>query len=162
VHAISPQRHGRSTQVNESVALRLRVYLTRAGLDRRIAAARPRKSTPALELRARQLSEPRARQQVARSLRDTVERAERRASDRVYSSVVVEAAAVRRGRELILGLAERLEGPARLNPAGVARARILVTDGLSPLFNSNCRRTVAQAIYEVQDALERDQRSASS
>lgn len=39
---------------------------------------------------------------------------------------------------------------------GVARAQVLITDGLSPLFDRNCPRTVTQAIYEVQDALEAD------
>jgi hypothetical protein len=154
--AIPLHRHDGALQLNASLALRLRVYLTRGALDRKIAAGRPYHGAPALELRARQLSQASSRQQIASSLRDTVDFAEQRASNRVPSAAVVESAAVRRAREPILGLAERLEGPAQLNPAGIARARVLITDGLSPLFDRYCPQTVTQAIYEVQDALEQD------
>ncbi|MGD0453244.1 MAG: hypothetical protein ABSB69_06575 [Solirubrobacteraceae bacterium] len=136
--------------------LRLRVYVARGALDRQIAAGRPHESTPALALRARQLTDPRTRQQIARSLRGIVDYADYRASHRVISASVVEPAAVRRARHPILGLAERLEGTVPVNPAGVARAQVLLTDGLSPLYNRNCPRTATQAIYEVQDALEAD------
>ena len=71
-------------------------------------------------------------------------------------ALVVEPVAVRNARHPILGLAERLEGPAQLNPAGIARAQVLITDGSSPLFDRNSPRTATQAIYEVQDALEDD------
>ncbi len=128
--------------------------MTRGALDRRIAAGRPYKSTAALALRARQLCDVRTRKQIAGSLRAVVDYAEYRSTHRVISAVVVEPAAVRRARNPILGLAERLEGPGQVNPAGVARAQVMLTDGLSPLYNRNCPRTVTQAIYEVQDALE--------
>jgi hypothetical protein len=139
-----------------SLMLRLRVCVTRGTLDREIAAGRVYESSPALALRARQLVEPATRRQIARSLRDIVAYVERSASRRVFSAVVLEPTAVRRAHHSILGLAERLEGPARVHPAGVARAQVLITDGLSPLFNKNSPRTVTQAIYDVQDALEED------
>jgi hypothetical protein len=129
------------------------VYLTRAALDRQIAAGRPYRSTAPLALRARQLTESRTRWQVAGSLRDVVEYADYRATHRVISSVVVEPAAVRRARHAILGLAERLEGQDPVSPVGVAGAQRMLTDGLSPLFNRNSERTVIQEIWNVQDAL---------
>jgi hypothetical protein len=156
-HAVPLHRDGRSTTATPteaSLRLRLRVYVARGTLDRQIAAGRPYKSTAALALRARQLCDPRTRKQVARSLREIVDYADHRVSHRVISAVVVEPVAVRRARHPILGLAERLEGPGQVNPAGVARAQLMLTDGLSPLYNRNCPRTVTQAIYEVQDALE--------
>ncbi len=156
-HVVPLRRDGRSTTATStglSLRLRLRVYATRGTLDRQIAAGRPYKSTAALALRARQLCDMRTRGQIARSLREIIDYADYRASHRVISAVVVEPAAVRRARHPILGLAERLEGPAQVKPAGVARAQIMLTDGLSPLYNRNCPRTVTQAIYEVQDALE--------
>jgi hypothetical protein len=153
-HAVPLHRQDRSTSVEASLKLRLRVYVTRGALDRQIAAGRPYESTPALALRSRQLTDARTRQQIARSLRGIVDYADYRRSHRIISASVVEPAAVRRARHPILGLAERLEGAAQVNAAGVARAQVLLTDGLSPLYNRNCPRTATQAIYEVQDALE--------
>jgi hypothetical protein len=153
-HAAPLHRHGRSAAPDDTLRLRLKVYMTRGALDRQIAAGRPYESTAVLALRARQLVEPATRRRIARSLREIVAYADRRASQRLFSAVVVEPAAVRRARHPMLGLAERLEGPAQVNPAGVARAQILITDGLSPLFNKHCPRTATQAIYEIQDALE--------
>jgi len=157
-NAVPLHRHGRSIPAEASVRLRLRVHFTRGILDRQIAAGRQWESNPALALRARQLVDPRTRQQIACSLREIVDYADDRMSRRLISAVVVEPAAVRRARHPILGLAERLEGGAQLNAAGVARVQVLLTDGLSPLYDRHCPRTVTQAIYEVQDALEADTR----
>jgi hypothetical protein len=136
------------------VKLRLRVYATRGTLDRQIASGRTFLSTPALALRVQQLAEPRTRRHLARALRGIVDYADQHTTGRVFSAVVVEPRAVLRARHPMLGLAERLESPAQVNPAGIARAQVLITDGLSPLFDRNCLRTVTQAIFEVQDALE--------
>jgi hypothetical protein len=156
LHVVPLHRRSRSVSASSgaSVKLRLKVHLTRGTLDRQIASGRPYLSTPALALRAQQLAEPRTRRQVARTLRKIVEHADRRTAGPVLSAVVVEPVAVRRARHPILGLAERLESTAQVNPAGIARAEVLITDGLSPLFDRNSPRTVTEAIYEVQDALE--------
>ncbi|MGA2320984.1 MAG: hypothetical protein ABSG95_09635 [Solirubrobacteraceae bacterium] len=136
------------------MALRLRVFVTRGKLDRQIAEGRPCEATAALTLRARQLTHPRTRQQIARSLREIIDYVDRHGSRRVISSVVIAPAAVRTGRRAILGLAERLEGTAPVNPRGVVLVRALLTDGLSPLFNPYSERTVTEAVFEVQEALE--------
>ncbi len=156
LHVIPLHRRSRadSASARAPVKLRLRVYATRGALDRQIASGRPFLSTPALALRAQQLTEPRTRRRVARALRRIVDYADQHTGGRVFSAVVVEPTAVKRARHPLLGLAERLESAARLHPAGVARAQVLITDGLSPLFYRDCPRTVTQAIYEVQDALE--------
>jgi len=156
LHAIPLHRNGRagSASPRASVKLRLRVYATRGALDRQIASGRPVLSTPPLALRAQQLTEPCTRRQVARALRRIVDYADQHTAGRAFSAVVVEPTAVKRARHPLLGLAERLESPAQLNPAGIARSQVLITDGLSPLFDRNCPQTVTQAIYEVQDVLE--------
>lgn len=155
-HAIPRRRNSRaaSASAHAPVKLRLRVYATRGTLDRQIASGRPFLSTPSLALRAQQLTEPRTRRQVACALRRIVDYADQHAAGRVFSAVVVAPTAVKRARHPMLGLAERLESPAQLNPAGIARAQVLITDGLSPLFDRNCPRTVTEAIYDVQEALE--------
>jgi hypothetical protein len=158
LHVVALHRRGDSISASAgaSLRLRIRVFLTRGSLDRQLASGRPHLFTPALALRARQLVEPRTRRQVARTLRKIVEHADRRTAGPVCSAVMIEPVAVRNARHPILGLAERLEGPAQLNPAGIARAQVLITDGLSPLFDRNSPRTATQAIYDVQDALEGD------
>ena len=135
------------------MALRLRVFVMREKLDRQIAAGSPCESSTALALRARQLTDSRTRQQIARNLRGMVDCVHRARSRTVLSPVVIEPAAVRSGRSVILGLAARLEGTDPLTPRGVVRARALLTDRLSPLFNPYSERTVAQAVAEVEDAL---------
>jgi hypothetical protein len=144
----------RSICFDESLGLRLRVRVTRARLDRQLAAGHPCESTAALALRSSQLLDARARQVVAGDLRGVVEFVDRAASGRLISAVVIERAAVRAGREAILGLAERLEGTGPVTPRGMALVRMLLTDGVSsPLFNPGCGLSVAQAVWEIADVL---------
>jgi hypothetical protein len=129
------------------------VFVTRGKLDRQLAAEGPFQATAALALRVRQLTDPRTSRQIARELRGLLDYVDARAAGPVISAVVIEPAAVRAGRQAILGLAERLEATGPVNPRGVVLARALLTDGLSPLYNPYCERTVIEAVFEVQDAL---------
>ena len=146
-------------RVNRDSPLKLRVSvcLRRAQLDRQIEDGRPWESSAELALRARQLVDPRTRRRVARSLRSIVDYVDRAGYGRIISAVVIERAAVRSGREAILGLAERLEASAPVSPRGVARVNKLLTDGVeSPLFNPHCGRTTVQAVWEAADLLGAD------
>jgi hypothetical protein len=146
--------HGGSTRTAASMALRLRVSMTRVKLDRQIAAGRSCEPPAALELRVRQLTSPRVQQRTAKNLRGVVEYVDRIGYRRDFSAVVINRAAVRAGREGILGLAERLERTAHVNARGMVLARELVTDGAtSPLFDRASERSVAQAIWKISDAL---------
>jgi hypothetical protein len=148
------QRRARATSAGASPTLRLRVYVTRPWLDRRIAAGADCAATPALELRASQLASARTRRRLARELRALVEYAERVRSRPAYSAVVIDRRAVSRGRHAILGLAERLEGQAPVSPRGVTLVRRLLTDGLGPLFNPHSQQTVIQVVWNLEDALD--------
>jgi len=145
---------GGSTSEGATVLLRLKVFVARGRLDRQIVAGRACESSAMLALRARQLTDSRTRGRIAADLRGIVDYVHRHGSRRVISAVVVEPAAVRKGRHAILELAERLEGTAPVSPSGVVLAAALLTDGRSPLFNPSSERTVAQAVSEVRDALE--------
>jgi hypothetical protein len=147
-------RRDRSTSIHPPPTLRLRVYATRGGLDRRIAAGGDCWSSDALALRAAQLIDPRTRLQTAMALYGIVKYVERLGSRPIFSAVVIDRRAVLRGRHAILGLAERLEGEAPVTARGVALARVLLTDGIGPLFNRNSQQTVIQAIWRIEDALE--------
>jgi hypothetical protein len=136
------------------LALRLKVFMSRGKLDREIVAGRSYQPAAALELRARQLTSSRAQRRAADNLRGVVEYVDRLGSRPVFSAVVICRAAVSGGREPIFGLAERLEKAAPVTARGMVLARELLTDGsTSPLFSPASPRTVAQAIWNISDAL---------
>ena len=157
-HTFPLHRGGRSLAAGGLFVLRLRLYVARGRLDRQIAAGCPCELSPALALRARQLIDPRTRQRLARSLRGVVQYVDRAVGRPVLvSAVVIDRAAVSADRETILGLAERLEGVDPVNPRGIVLAQKLLTDGIdSPLFNRCCARTIAEAVWEIADALGAD------
>jgi hypothetical protein len=152
--AAPSRRDRRSASAGAPFGLRLKVFVTRGRLDRQITAGHRCEGVAELELRARQLTDPRTQRELAHNLRRIIDYVDRRGSRRFISSVITEPAAVRRGRRAILDLAEQLERAAPVNPRGVVLAHTLITDGLSPLFNPHSERTVTEAANEVQDALE--------
>ena len=151
----APSLHDRrSAFASAPFGLRLKVFMIRGRLDRQITAGHRCEEVAVLELRARQLTDPRTQRALAHNLRRIIDYVDRRGSRRFISSVIIEPTAVRHGRRAILDLAEQLERAAPVSPRGVVLARALITDGLSPLFNPHSERTVTEAANEVQDALE--------
>ncbi len=144
--------HDRSTDA--PLLQRVKLYASRARLDRQIAAGHPLDADADLALRARQLVAPRSQHQLARNLRGILGYVERTPSRRTISAVMIEPRAVRMGRSAIIDLAEQLERAAAVNPRGIVLAKALLTDGLSPLFDARSERTVTEAVREVQRALE--------
>jgi hypothetical protein len=144
----------RSASAGAPFGLRLKVYVNRGRLDRQLVAGHAHDAAPELTLRARHLTNPRTQRDIARNLRGIVRYADREQSRRAISCVVISPPAVRAGRRAICELAEQLERAAPVNPRGIVLARALLTDGNSPLFNPDPERTVAEAIREIQDALE--------
>jgi len=137
------------------MTLRLKVFLTRGKLDRKLAAGGSCEATDELALRVQQLTAPSMRRRIAGELRGVVEYVDNREpGTMVISSVVIEPAAVRAGRESLLGLAERIESiDSPVRARGVVFARALLTDGTSPLYNPYSEQTVSEAVFDVQDAL---------
>jgi hypothetical protein len=70
--------------------------------------------------------------------------------------------AVLSSREGLLGLAERLDSPDPVNPCGVARALVLLTDGAGPLYSPGAADRLRDAVWWVADglALDADQHPA--
>ena len=132
------------------VGLRLRTALGLRRLDRQIAAGCALTS-PELALRARRLTDPRSRRELAVSIRGAVRYIEQPA-DRI-SAVVVDRTAVKHGRAALLDLADQLELANKVTPRGVLLARKLMSDGLSPMYNPHAERTVTEVVREIQDVL---------
>ena len=111
-------------------------------------------ATPALAVRARQLTEARQRARLARSLRRLVADAEDPLGDRYGVIAPGYGRTVRAWREGLLGIAERLEEPVPVSATAVARAVTLLTDGTSPLYWGGCRHSLADAIWWVADSFQ--------
>jgi hypothetical protein len=133
--------------------LRARVLMTRGRLDRQISTGGPCEANEALALRTSQLTDPTSQRRIAANLRRVVAYAERHRARALTSAVLIEPRSVREGRDAILGLAEWLERGEPVSPRGILLAQRLLTDGVSPLFDSACERSVVQAVCEIQDAL---------
>ncbi len=150
-HNAGPPRRGAAHP-----GLRLRVYFERRELDRQLAAGRRWDTGAALALRARQLTDPRARSRLAASLRATVDFVERSGSGREPCARVPSGEPLSRGRRAVNGLADRLEGAGPVNPRGIVLARALLSGGVNPLRSAHCGQTVSEAVSEVEAALDVD------
>jgi len=64
--------------------------------------------------------------------------------------------AVLSAREGLLGLAERLESPDPVNPCGVARVLVLLTDGTGPLYTQGTADRLREAVWWIADGLALD------
>ena len=133
---------------------RLRVRLARGRLDRELADARVRDTSEDHALRARQLATPAARRQLACSLRRVLADAEDPRTAMRGSTVPVLWDAVLPWREALYGLAERLEQTEPVNPLGLARMRVLLTDGMGPLYNRAYERSLREMVWWIVDGLQ--------
>jgi len=59
-------------------------------------------------------------------------------------------------RESLLGVAERLERPEPVNPRGVARVLMLLTDGSGPLYDPAAADRMSDAVWWIADGLALD------
>jgi hypothetical protein len=59
-------------------------------------------------------------------------------------------------RESLLGVAERLERPEPVNPCGVARVLVLLTDGTGPLYNPGAAERMGDVVWWIADGLALD------
>ena len=143
-----------------SLTERLRVRLARARLDHDFAASCSAESSRLHTLRADQLARGEFRSRLAAGLRRVV-------TDAAEPCSVLTAVPYRRGPVLVylrqsevmscadglLGLADRLDDSAPINPGGVARARLLLTDATGPLYHSHPKRELGEAIWWIADDL---------
>jgi hypothetical protein len=135
---------------------RLRVQLHKGRLDQQLAEGFGPDPIEDRALRARQLTRMRTRRQLARSLRARVNDAQRPAAPRMSAAVPLSRRVVLRWRESLLGLAERLERPDPVNPCGVARVLVLLTDGTGPLYNPGAADRMGDAVWWIADGLALD------
>jgi hypothetical protein len=101
-------------------------------VDEALAAGGDPQSGPLIACRAEQLVSAAARHRLADGLRDAVERA---ALPRPTTPAApLASASVRANSGLLLALAGRLDCSDPIEPRGAAKAKQLLTDGASPLY----------------------------
>lgn len=145
--------------------MRLLARLRGASLDASLAAGAAPESSPLLAARAQVIVTPRARRQIAASYQTLLRAAHRTGSypDRRYPVVsartVARAVPVCADRVLaaepaIHGLTGRLTLAAPLPARGVAMARVLLTDGTSPVYLWRSRVSLTAALEEATAQLD--------
>jgi hypothetical protein len=146
----------------ESATRRLRVRFGRLRLDRDLAEGCSPERSVLHAVRARQLADPLERGKVATSLRHVVEDSMQPYAvltpvrlGRSMVLVSLRQAEVRAWREGLMTVVQRLADGAPANPCGVARARVLLTDGAGPLYNPDPQRRLGEAIAWIADGLTR-------
>jgi hypothetical protein len=113
--------------------LRLRVFVQREWLDRQLAEGGDPVLNPALGVRAAQLCRARTCRVIARRLRRALRNARKATSPRLgfrplaRDQILAESDALE-------DLIRRLEAPARAKPMGIALARLLVVEPVSPVY----------------------------
>lgn len=118
-------------------------------LDRELAEGWAPESCRALARRARALTRPDVREQLARSLRRLERDASRPAAPRICRAPVERDEIEDASYELRL-LASRLTAPSQVAPRGVAQVRLLLSDGSGPLYQ---RRRPGELAAAARDAI---------
>ena len=114
-----------------SVIRRLHARLAGWRLDLRIAGGADPHDDELLACRAEQLVHSTLRHVIAEGLRRAVARA---GTAPFGAAIPVAQASVEMYADELLALAERLDGKRPVEARGVARARLLLVDGTSPLY----------------------------
>jgi hypothetical protein len=135
---------------------RFRVALHRGRLAQQLADGFGGDPVEDRALRGRQLAGTRTRRRLARSLRARVKDAERPNAPRLSAALPLSRRAVLSSREGLLGLAERLESRDPVNPCGVARVLVLLTDGTGPLYTTGAVDRLREAVWWIADGLASD------
>ncbi len=147
-------RHPRTQEPPRSLSLRTSVATHRRSLTRELAQGANPASSPALTLRAEQLTSERRRRSLARVLRRTVHEAlhpvPRRASfGLARRSAVIDA------QDAIDILVKRLCSPEPVAAEGVALIERMLSDGAwSPLYNPTPAGALRQLVVVATAALE--------
>jgi hypothetical protein len=126
--------------------LRLRVLLTRAVLDARIA--RGAQASAAETLRAEQLRRPAVRCRVGKALRMVVDAAQDPPSG-LSAAPLLNRRGIEANRTWILELADALEQRPAVESRAVAMTAVLLHDGGSPLYDGTDGGALHDAVLDA-------------
>ncbi len=147
-------RHARTDRSRRSLTVRAQVAAQRWSLTRELSDGTDPASSPALTLRAEQLTADRERRAVARSLRHIVHEA-RHPAPRRHAFGLVRRAAVIDAEDAIDVLVKRLCSPEPIAAQGAALIERLLSDGgWSPLYSTAPGGALRRLVVLATAALE--------
>lgn len=156
-HALLSMHRGVSRRdgdpVRPSWAVRWRGFRSRWRIDRELAAGAACDATAEHAWRARQLSDRAQRRELGVLLRAVLDDWQAGRGVRRLSAAPLCHDSIASCAEALLGLAERLERADAVDPRGVARVRVLLTDGAGPLYNPRSERSLQAALWWIADGL---------
>lgn len=109
-------------------------------LDRALADGADPEASPALSLRARRLTAFRYRRALAASLERVLRDAATARPQRSRGRIVPSRRHVARAERELAELAQAIARPGPVSARGMAKARLLLSDGNGPLFNPASRQ----------------------
>ncbi len=150
----SAPRDGRTGLTEPSLALRLHVAAHRQSLTHELSEGADPTVSPALALRARQLTSDRSRRMLARSLRRTVHEALHPVPRRVTFGPLRRGAVID-AEDVIDVLVKRLHSPEPIAAEGAALIQRVLSDGAwSPLYSTAPGGTLRRLVVLATAALE--------
>jgi len=129
-----PRRSARRAGRPPRAAARAAARLWARRLDGQLAAGAASWRSPRHAARALQLTAPRSRRALAAALEELLEEAELPRAAARWAAIEPCREQVRAARAPILAIAVRLRDGAPVRANGVARLRLLLSDGLGPCF----------------------------
>jgi hypothetical protein len=121
-------------------------------LDRQLAAGIPPERSVALSLRARRLLRPSTAAMLARGIRRVLD--DTRFREPAGGRMPVRRQAVRAVAADLERLAGRLVAPQPIGVEGLARVRVLLSDGSGPLFSGRAREDLGAAVSRALAGLD--------
>ncbi|HYB22310.1 MAG TPA: hypothetical protein VED41_00835 [Solirubrobacteraceae bacterium] len=145
--------HGRSREGSHGLRPHIGVLLHRSRLDRMLAEGADPAASRELSLRARQITKLSYRCGVAEGFERALAATEG-PSARLSSAVPPAKYEVRAARAALLELFIELRERASVEPAGVALAKQILTDGASPLYIESRNDALWKALRRATAALD--------
>jgi hypothetical protein len=135
-----------------SLGVRLCAFVHRFELTQRLAECADPNASPELALRARQLATPRELRRTILGL-ERVLREAAQPSRAMTSQVPLQRQAILAARPFLVSLLDTLREVEHPQPAGLARAELLLTDGAGPVYAPSYPGTLASLAFRARQAL---------
>ncbi len=141
---------GRRVRLRERVLVRVHAF----ALDRQLADGAPVDSDPILALRALELVRPRRRRALAKDLHNLMAECERRPAPLARSGSPIRRERVRQAVPELSSVIDHLLAPVPVSARAMAQVRLLLTDGMSPLFRPGTVAELRAQARRIADSLE--------
>jgi hypothetical protein len=151
VSASTERNPERTVTSQPSIRARLRARFRARALDRELAGEVREHLSPALALRARILLQPPTRRALCDQLRRIVREAHEPAQ--LTRRVPIRRREVVEAEGDLRLLASRLDSPSPVAVRGLAKVRILLTDGCGPLYHRDSSEDLGAAVHQALAAL---------